>query len=319
MKSVSLLSLLLLVLSLALALLDLNVKANPITPAEQEKSVYITPLTFCSSLPQGQYCNPSFPRGFISCPTGLQMYCLANEVCQPSHSSQPSQSGGMMSIECIENAASEESELCRGKEGDTAHCLSPQTIVECSKGEVFECAADMTCQKRGRRAYCIPPNMLQMSDSGNGGGVCDSTIGYSEGEIRVCHPLNLKKVVTCPSGKEEVCPQGEICDVPSFTSINSGNQMNGTLTGAVCVPYSQNMQRLCSNKPIHSSFCIPQSQQQSNSNGGDEMIMCSYTPQLLKCDQGKRCVQNGGISADCVGFDDVSVRGRSSMGDEYDC
>jgi hypothetical protein len=42
---------------------------QPVTP-------YITPFEFCSKLSPGSYCNPSFPRSYVSCPNGLERYVL---------------------------------------------------------------------------------------------------------------------------------------------------------------------------------------------------------------------------------------------------
>ena len=90
---------------------------------------YVTPFEFCSKLPDGQYCDAQFPRSYYSCPSGIQRFCLPNQVCQPK-------SGVDGEVECAFNFFSPITKLCFDKPKETSYCMD-NNIVECSLGTKY--------------------------------------------------------------------------------------------------------------------------------------------------------------------------------------
>jgi hypothetical protein len=92
----------------------------------------------------------------------------------------------------------------------------------------------------------------------------------------------LKKIISCPGEKVEYCGGSNMCDVP-----------NGT-DQACCVPFRSNLQRWCSNKPLYSSYCLKDRDE-------NQIVLCSQTPQILDCPEGStRCLQDLSIKARCA-------------------
>jgi hypothetical protein len=103
--------------------------------------------------------------------------------------------------------------------------------VECDTGESFQCPSDLVCKRRGRRAYCVPPGFYDQEPTS---GFCQNV---PEGST-VCHPLNLKKLISCPGETVAYCGIGHMCEAKDDAAK------------ACCVPYQSNPDRFCSNKPV---------------------------------------------------------------------
>lgn len=122
--------------------------------------------------------------------------------------------------------------------------------------------------------------------------------------VNICHPVNLKKLVKCSSGDDSdssdlvgtstICPVGYMCD----------NNDPRDPTTAACRPIEDNVERWCSNKPLLSSFCLPDIVADENEDGdGDssKLVLCSTAPQIFSCPSSdSKCVQRQSISAKCV-------------------
>lgn len=235
-----------------------NPNQAPVTP-------YITAFTFCQDLPQGEYCDPAFPRSFVSCPNALTRYCPPRTLCSIGSS--------LGRIQCVPNLWDPVGQLCYGKADGTSFCLNNQTVVECENGESFSCPADMACKRRGRRAYCVQPQFLRQEPTT---GLCNGL----KGEGTVCHPTNLKKIIECPHESVSYCGIGHMCGLTGSDASK-----------ASCIPFEKDLDRFCSNKPLYSSRCVPGTK--------GTLILCSQIPQLLDCPT-RKCVQELSITARCV-------------------
>lgn len=177
-------------------------------------------------------------------------------------------------VKCVPNIWKPIPRMCRGKAPNTSYCAG-NSVYECPTGELFRCPSDMKCQKRGLRAYCIPPMAHENPEK-----LCDN---FAEPEkASVCDAYNLKKITSCANGTVSLCPSGQMCD----------NDNPQAPTTAACKPYESNPNRWCSNKPLMSSFCVPRSEKAL-------LILCSSTPHIFECPTGK-CVQELGITAKCI-------------------
>jgi hypothetical protein len=224
---------------------------------------YVSPADFCKKLPSGNFCNANFPRSFLTCPTGIQNYCPEHYVC--SHGTKYGE------IKCVPNLWDPVAQVCEGRENFTSYCLS-NTVVECTQGEQFFCPSDTICKRRGRRSYCIQPVYAKNEPTH---GFCS---GY-KGPGSVCHPVNLKKIYSCPNETLSFCPKGHMCGIDPADKVTK------------CIKYEKDVARFCHNKPIFSSFCI------IGSKKGD-LIMCSQHPQIMSCNGG--CYNNNSLTSSCV-------------------
>ena len=166
--------------------------------------------------------------------------------------------------------------MCEGKPPLTSYCFQNMT-VQCPSGDAFLCPPDLECQRRGRRAFCVQPRFIE-----NGEPSLDQICEAAPQGSSVCHPTNLKKIVSCPGKEVTFCPLGQMCD----------NDNPSDPTSAACKPIESNPARWCSNKPVMSSFCVPKDQEA-------KLVLCSLKPQILQCPTGK-CVQELSITSRCV-------------------
>lgn len=233
------------------------------TQAQNPLVAYTSPFKFCDQFPSGNFCDPSFPRSYVDCPNGLTRFCPARTVCEAGVS--------VGTVQCAPNLCDPIVKLCRGKPEGSSYCYQ-NTTVECSSAQQFLCPPDFLCDRRGRRAYCVEPQYVGNIPSS---GFCN---GLSS-DAHICHPTNLKKIVTCPSESISFCPIGQMCDV----SVDA--------TKASCIPYQDDPARFCYNKALYASYCLPYT------NG--EMIVCGQSPNIVKCLTG-RCFQNHSIVAQCI-------------------
>lgn len=157
-------------------------------------------------------------------------------------------------------------------------CLDNKTILECPTANTFrnniywylECAPDLVCEKRGLRSYCVDPTAEE-----------SEIVGCASNVKSTCDPINMRKQIDCVTGNQTLCSTSTVCSPISKTET-------------ACVPWSEDLLRFCSNKPLFSSFCI----------AGDpdlQFVMCGQTPSIMRCPLGsKKCFQNLSISAQCT-------------------
>jgi hypothetical protein len=110
---------------------------------------------------------------------------------------------------------------------------------------------------------------------------CRATREQENSSSIICDQINLRKVLTCPTGQYYICPAGTICSAvaPAISA---------------CVPLTQDLGRFCSNKPLFSSYCIPM-------DPLNRMVVCGYEPSILACPvDAARCTQRLSIIAKCV-------------------
>ncbi|KAI3634057.1 hypothetical protein MIR68_007661 [Amoeboaphelidium protococcarum] len=231
----------------------------------------VVPTQFCNLIPSGSYCNPSNQRVVINCPESIQTWCPQDSVCVE----RPLRNGSVAT--CQKNYKSLAIDSCVGIKIKSSKCLDETTIVECPKANVFKCSAGLKCVKRGFRAYCQTPDL----PAGAQVDVCAGYDGKDKPEKQVCDVINLRKIVTCPSGKSSLCRTGFVCSL-----------VNGT---AGCVPWAQSMNQFCSNKPLFSSFCVPR-----DNEIPQEFVECGQIPRVVSCpERARNCVQKNGITSEC--------------------
>lgn len=234
---------------------------------------YMTPFTLCNNAASnGSFCSATFPRSSIECPSGQENYCSPNFICVVGDS-------GLGSVKCIPDLSKPEVKLCQDKPAHSSFCYDNMT-VECDESaQIYLCPADLICKKRGYRAYCVKPEFLHSEPTGDLCKGLDLSLATS-----ICHPLNLKRIVQCPSEIIDICPHGSMCDSEYNSSTQESNPKH-----ACCVKNTSNLERFCSNKPVFSSFC----------QADGEFILCSPQPQLVQCPSLK-CHQERSITARCV-------------------
>ena len=240
----------------------------------------VYPAMFCRGLPEGQYCNVDFPRELISCPSSSSTICPENHVCREA----PIGTGKNYSASCVREISSIEAAKCsfipNGKV--ISKCLDSRRIIECPEMTEYHCPEELVCQRRGLRAFCVKSEWSGISeDEVDSCQAAPGGVSGSESDIKICDAVNQRKIVTCPSGKSEICDPGQMC-------ATSAADMKAT-----CVPFTHDLNRFCSNKPKFSSHCIP------NDKYG-RFIMCGFTPTVFQCpEETRKCFQELSITARC--------------------
>ncbi|KAI3656202.1 hypothetical protein MP638_002651, partial [Amoeboaphelidium occidentale] len=237
-------------------------------------SSYVTPAEFCNGLPSGQFCNPSFRREVITCPASVSTLCPLQYVCKEGPLSPVN-----FTASCVVDAARPAVAKCRNAPSDivTSDCLNDRTIVECPSLMTYSCPPDLVCQRRGRRGYCERPGIINATESELN--PCRN-MKITNGTQLTCDTVNLRRVVSCPTGESFLCESGKVCAVKSDSTVG-------------CVSFTENMPRFCSNKPLFSSYCVP-------FDPPSRIILCGTTPTLYQCPVGSpRCYQRLSITATC--------------------
>lgn len=73
----------------------------------------------------------------------------------------------LLNVHSLPDPALESTQICQALANVTTDtriqslCLGDgQSMVECPLGRVYPCPPDLWCQRRGLRAYCVPPGSL---------------------------------------------------------------------------------------------------------------------------------------------------------------